>query len=154
LPAIDFLKGFSGKHVSIDGNPISFDTFLAALKTAGLTDLLTTDGPYLLLPPTDAAFADLTKAQRDTLLADPKALADLLRSYIIAGYVPKGSLVQAPGGSINRSFTNLQGTKIVLRNDGNGITVNGADVGDLPSTFVANGTQIHPITTVLLPAAK
>jgi hypothetical protein len=153
LPVMDFLKGFSGKHVSIGGSPISFDLFLAALKTAGLSDLLATGGPYLLLPPTDAAFADLTQAQR-THLADPKALADLLRSYVIVGYVPKGSLVQTPGESINRTFTNLQGTTTTLRNDGNGITVNGIDVGDLPSTFVANGTQVHPITTVLLPATK
>jgi len=41
---------------------------LAAIKTAGLTDMLVTGGPYLVLAPTDEAFAALPKETRDALL--------------------------------------------------------------------------------------
>jgi len=32
--------------------------------------------------------------------------------------------------------------------------VNGSGVGDMESTFIANGTQVHPIMKVLLPLNK
>jgi uncharacterized surface protein with fasciclin (FAS1) repeats len=150
LNAISFMQGYSGAGIVHDGT-WSFDTFLAAIKTAGLTDLLATGGPYLVLAPTDEAFAALPKAKRDALLADPKALADLVRNHIVAGYIPRGSLAKTPGGSFDRTLTNLLGTPLTI---GDGFSVNGTSVGDYWSTFVANGTQVHPITTVLLPATK
>jgi Fasciclin domain/Domain of unknown function (DUF4397) len=150
LNTIDFLKGFSGMHLQMDGRAVSFDTLLAAIKTAGLTELLTTGGPYALFAPTDDAFATMPKDQRDTLLADPKALADLLRAHISQGYYPSYSFSKTPGQPWDRTITNLLGAKMVL---GDG-TINGAAVGDISSTIVANGIRVSPITKVLLPAAK
>jgi hypothetical protein len=150
LNAISFMQGYSGAGI-VHGGTWSFDTFLAAIKSAGLTDQLATGGPYLVLAPTDEAFAALPKAKRDALLADPKALADLVRNHIVAGYIPRGSLAKTPGGSFDRTLTNLLGTPLTI---GDGFSVNGIGVGDFWSTFVANGTQVHPITTVLLPTTK
>jgi uncharacterized surface protein with fasciclin (FAS1) repeats len=150
LNPITFMQGYSGAGIA-HGSTLSFDTFLAAIKTAGLTDLLTTGGPYLVLAPTDEAFAALPKATRDALMADPKALADLVRNHIVAGYIPRGSLAKTPGGPFDRTLTNMLGAKLAI---GDGFSVNGTGIGDFSSTFVANGTQVHPITTVLLPATK
>jgi transforming growth factor-beta-induced protein len=97
LNAIDYLQAQTDASAKNGGRTNAYTTLLAAIKTAGLTDLLTTGGPYLLLAPTDEAFAALAKDKRDALLADPKALADLLRGHIIAGYYPYGTLVAAPG---------------------------------------------------------
>ncbi len=87
LNTIDFLQGITTEAATIGGVP-SYATFLAAVKTAGLTDLLTTGGPHLVFAPTDKAFAMLPKDQRDALLADPNAL----RAYIVEGYYPTGTL--------------------------------------------------------------
>ena len=82
---------------------------LEAIKTAGMTDLSTGDTTVLFLPPTDRAFADLPQSQREALLANPTALAAMLRSHTIAQYVPRGSLAKTPGGQFDRTFTNLNG---------------------------------------------
>jgi uncharacterized surface protein with fasciclin (FAS1) repeats len=147
LTAIDYLKSFSGAGFRRDGQTVSFDAFLAAITTAGLTDMLTSGDPYLILAPTDAAFASVPKAIRD----DPKAMAALVRNHIVAGYVPKGSLAKTPGGPFDRTFTNLLGAKLAI---GDGFIVNGQEVSDGDSAFVANGTQVHPLLRVLLPATK
>lgn len=148
LNIIDFLQGFSGKQLSTHGAPTSFDTFLTAIKTAGLSEELAHGGPHLVLAPTDAALAALPKEKREALLADSKALGDLVRNHIVAGYVPKGSLAETPGGPFDRTFTNLLGGQITI---GDGYTVNGKNVGDFDSYFFADGSQVHPISTVLLP---
>jgi len=150
LNIIDFLQGFTGKHV-VQGSEISFETLLAAIKTAGLTDLLITGGPYYMLAPTDSAFAALPKKQLDALLADPPALANLLRNHIVAEYVPRGSLAKTPGGVLDRTLVNLLGAKLTI---GDGYTVNGSSVGDFYAYFVANGSYVKVIDTVLLPAAQ
>ncbi len=151
LNTLEFLQGFSGVGFEEDYQVISFDTFLKAVEIAGLTDLLTTADPLLVLPPTDLAFAELPKEQLDALMADPEALADLLRNHIAEAYVPKGALATTPGGPFDRSFTNLLGGTTHI---GDGYTVNGLNVGDTSSTFTVNGTQVHPITKVLLPDSQ
>jgi fasciclin domain-containing protein/uncharacterized protein DUF4397 len=149
LTTIEFLQGWSGKGIKHGGSP-TFDTFLAAVKTASLTDLLTTSSPYALFVPTDAAFAAMPKAKRDALLADPKALADLVRALISPGYYPAQSFSKTPGEPWDRTITNMLGAKLVLGDS----TINGAAMGDLNSFFVANGVRVTPIPVVVLPAAK
>jgi len=151
LNTIDFLKGFNGVDFESNGKAITFDIFLSAIKTAGLTDLFTSGKPLLVLVPTDAAFAALPKATLNALMADPKALLDLVHNHVVEAYVPRGSLAKTPGGGFNRTFTNILGAQITI---GEGYTVNGINVGDIDSTFIANGTQVHPITKVLLPLTK
>ena len=150
LSTISFLQGFSGKKLAMEAQ-ISFVTLLGAIKTAGLTDTLNTGGPYVFFAPTDAAFAALPQDKRDALLADPQALANLLRSLIVPGYFPLGSLSKTPTVAFDRSLTNMAGAKLVI---GGGFTINGADTGPLESAFVSNGNQVHPINTVLMPATK
>jgi hypothetical protein len=149
LTTIEFLQGWSAKGVKHGGSP-TFDTFLAAIKTAGLTDLLSTSSPYALFVPTDEAFGAMPKAERDALMADPKALADLVRAHISPGYYPYRSFSKTPGEPWDRTITNLLGAKLVL---GDG-TINGAAVGEIDSFFVANGVRVTPIPVVVLPDAK
>ena len=138
-----FLKAFS----STEGSSDSFDTFLTAVETAGLTNLLTNGGPHFVLAPTDEAFAALPKDQFDALMADPEALAELLRYHIVEGYYPVGAL----GGEERRGkvLMNLLGMELELKAGGGWI--NGTPVGDIESVVVANGTRVGPITAVLLP---
>jgi uncharacterized surface protein with fasciclin (FAS1) repeats len=128
----------------------SFTTVLAAIKTAGMTDLYTGGATLLFLPPTDRAFTVLPQAQRDALLADPAALAAMLRSHTIGAYVPRGSLATTPGGSLDRTFKNLNGETIKIGSD---FGINGGSGGG-ESYWLANGTQIHPVNDVSFPPAS
>ena len=118
LNAIDFLQGVSDQHLKnggeVFGNLPAFNTFLAAVKTAGLTDLLTSGGPHLVFAPTDKAFASLPKDQLDVLMADPKALGDFLGAYIVEGYYPRGTLGEDLDNVLGRTVTNLLGKELVL----------------------------------------
>jgi hypothetical protein len=82
LNALEFLQAHSNSGYEYSGHVIKFDTFLAAVKAAGLTDLLTT-GTYLLFAPTDEAFLALPSAQLDALMADPEVLANYLSNYFV-----------------------------------------------------------------------
>jgi hypothetical protein len=141
LSALDFLE-IGG---STEGSPATFDTFLSAVETAGLREALATGGPFLVYAPTDAAFAALPQDQRDALMADPEALADVARYHIGEGYYPFGNL-RYP--SLRIVPTLLSGRDLELRQDG---TTNGLNITALVNLMVGNGTRMIPITRVLLP---
>jgi uncharacterized surface protein with fasciclin (FAS1) repeats len=153
---VAFLREFSGLGFEWAGHPISFDTFLSALETTGLIEMLETGGPYLVFPPTDEAFATLPQDQLDALMANPEALTDLVRYHIVEGYYPRGALITGEKGR-PKVLTNLLGMELELipgmeiGETAPNTTINGSVVSDLQHYFVANGTHIFPVTTVLLP---
>ncbi len=155
LNTVDFLQVQSDVAAQDGGHTITFTTFLNAVDTAGLSDLLTTGSPYMLFAPTDEAFAALPKEELDALIADPDALADLLRAHIAAGYYPPGSLGR---GRIDRTVTNLLGAELVLTGGGgadlaiNGVVAGGSG-GHVPSSIVANGSRVFFVRKLLLPPA-
>lgn len=72
-----------------------FVTLLAALDVAGLTDTLREPGLKTLFAPTDAAFEALSAADPErlpALLADPPALAAVLRYHLVEFDVPDDEL--------------------------------------------------------------
>jgi uncharacterized surface protein with fasciclin (FAS1) repeats len=151
LNILDFLQINTDVALRNGGQAASYSTFLAAVKTAGLSDMLVHGGPYLLLVPTDEAFAALPKDQLAALLADPKALADLLRSHVVAGYYPPGVLGQ---GGFDRTVTNLLGAKLGLTGGGQLIVNGDAVAGGGDYAMVANGTRLFWINKLLAaPAA-
>ena len=149
LDALMFLQSFSGLGVQQEGHVLSFDTFLEAVEAAGLTEIFTTGGPYLMYVPTDEAFAALPEGKLDALMADPEALADLLRYHLIEGYYPPGSLSGEAYGTVDRTLTNLMGTDLRLFAFDNTFYLNGIAQGGLQRYQVANGTFVRPITSVL-----
>ncbi len=151
LDALDVLKQFGDvKVIWNDGVELKFNTFLAAVEKAGLSDLLTS-GTYLIFAPTDAAFAAMPKDQLDALMADPKALADFVRFHVAQGYYPPGSLSGTIMGVADSTVTNLLGADLKLSGD---LTINGINLPGLPSMEVADGTRILPVTKVLAPLGQ
>jgi uncharacterized surface protein with fasciclin (FAS1) repeats len=137
LSAVDFLKVREG-----------FTTYLNALETAGLTDTLISESPYMLFAPTDQAFAAMPKEELDALMADPEALADLLQAHIAPGYYPPGSLGR---GLIDRTVTNLLGEELVLTGGGGeDLAINGATMGPGGDyVMVANGSRVFSVSNLL-----
>ncbi len=131
-----------------EGQELSFNTFLSAVETAGLSDMLTT-GTHLIFAPTDEAFEVLPDGQLEALLADAEGLADFLRYHIVEGYYPVGSLSDATYSFNDATVTNMQGIELSLIGD----AVNDINVSNVPSPTVANGTRVYPVTSVLMQLA-
>lgn len=155
LNAREFLEQFSGLGYEQNGLAFSFNTFLAAMEKAGLGDLLTTGGPYAMFVPVDDAFAALPDGQLDALMADPEALAKLLRYHIAPGYYPVGTLNNGKTWSgLDRTITNMVGADLKLLIENDVFTVNEVVEVDVQSYFVPSGTRLWPMSKVLTPPAE
>jgi uncharacterized surface protein with fasciclin (FAS1) repeats len=121
----------------------SFNTFVAAVKTAGLTETLEGKGPFTIFAPTDAAFAKLPKAQLDALLKDQAKLKAILTYHVLPGNFTSDQLVKLTSAKTLNGKT----LKIVSK-DGKLWVDNGqVTLTDMPAT---NGS-VYAIDTVLLP---
>ena len=128
---------------AIDGRGYEFKTLLAAIDKAGLRDQLVKGGPYLLMAPTDDAFAALPPDKLKALLDDPKALANLLKAHLADGYFPYGSLSTSNYGTADRTIMNELGQPLALRGD----SLNGQPVGN--NYTVGNGNRVYVIFNLL-----
>lgn len=130
-------QGFSPPH--------RFNTLLTALDEAGLLETLEGEGPYTLFAPTDDAFRTFSTARLEALLKPENRdqLRRLLRHHLVEGNFVADELAQ------RSPVTTLAGSRLTVRGEDAGITVEGtavrqADVG------AANGT-IHVVGEVLVP---
>lgn len=121
-----------------------FGILLDALSTAGLTDVLLSDGPYTVLAPTDDAFEALPEDQLAQLLDDPQRLTELLRSHVVEGDFP---LDQLPSQD---TLTTLSGATLDVTSGGSEFLVNGVRI--VEQFDAANGV-IHALEGVLMPPA-
>jgi len=131
-------------------NP-DFSTLVTAVKKAGLVKALSGKGPYTVFAPTDEAFAKVPSATLTALLADKKALADVLTYHVVKGKIPASKLQPT------QTVTTLEGKDITIDvangkatiTDGQGNTVN-ITTTDIKTK---NGI-IHVIDGVLLPPSS
>jgi len=121
----------------------SFETLLAALDAAGLTETIATGGPFTVFAPTDDAFAALPEGALEGLLADPEALADVLTYHVVAGEVPASEVV-----SLDSAET-LNGASVSITASDAGVEVNEANV--IATDLAAFNGIVHVIDAVLLP---
>lgn len=143
LNVVDFLAGFAGRDVKIDGHPATFNTLLELVDKAGLRDQLVNSGPYFLLAPTDAAFEALPQAERDALLNDPQAVMNLLNAHMVDGYFPRGSLYGGIADYADRTLTSNFGKPLVFEGD----SLNGRPTG--PNYTVGNGNRVTIVYDLL-----
>ena len=121
----------------------SFNTFVAAIQTAGLTETLEGKGPFTVFAPTDAAFAKLPKGKLDALLKDPAKLKAILTYHVLPGNFTSAQLVKLS------SAKTLNGKTLKIVSKDGKVTVDNAQVNltDMPAT---NG-GVYAIDTVLMP---
>jgi len=120
-----------------------FTTLVAAVQAAGLVDTLSSEGPFTVFAPTDAAFAALPAGVLDKLLL-PENL-DILVS-ILTYHVVSGTVLAADVAA--GQVTTVQGEAITVETMG-GVTVNGANV--VAVDVLASNGVIHVIDAVILP---
>ena len=126
----------------------TFNTLVAAVKAAGLVDVLSGPGPFTVFAPTDEAFAKLPKGTVEALLKDPKKLAGILTYHVLPAKVMAADVVK--GG--NRSVATVNGQSLMVRVANGGVQVDGAKV--IATDVLASNGVIHVIDTVVLPKAE
>lgn len=116
-----------------------FQTFLAAVETAGLTETLSGPGPFTIFAPDDDAFA----AAGD-IPTDPEALEQLILYHVVADELIAFELAGL------ESVTTLQGGTITVAVEGGAIVLNGVATATITNVDGSNGVA-HVVNTVLTP---
>ena len=122
-----------------------FDTLVAAVKAAGLVDVLKSDGPFTVFAPTDEAFAKLPKGTLESLLKpeNKEKLAAILTYHVAPGKLTASDVTRATGAiSANGQWLGFKSSNGKVMVDE--ATVVTADIK------CANGV-IHVIDQVVLP---
>ncbi len=123
----------------------NFKTLLAAVKAAGLVEMLSGAGPFTVFAPTDEAFAKLPEGTVASLLKpeNREQLVAILKYHVVAGRVYSDQALK-----VGDAVTLLK-EEIHLTAGDNGATVNGAKL--ISTDIDASNGVIHVIDTVLLP---
>jgi uncharacterized surface protein with fasciclin (FAS1) repeats len=120
----------------------NFTTLVAGIKSVGLTDKLTGNGPFTIFAPTDAAFKKLPPGALEALLKDSAKLKAVLSYHMVAGNVWAKDMKSG-------DMTTLQGSPLTASVSTSGVHVNGAHVKQA-DIAAANGV-LHAIDTVIMP---
>ena len=131
--------------VAIAASSESFQTLVAAVSAAGLTETLKGPGPFTVFAPTDEAFDKLPEETLESLL-DPENRETLVE--ILTYHVVFGSFTETEVRKASVTDT-VQGTSLLFAQGPLGITVDGVSIGQ--SDIQATNGVIHVIDQVLLP---
>ncbi len=126
----------------------SFNTLAAALKAAGLVDVLTGKGPFTVFAPTDEAFAKLPAGTVEKLLLpeNKDKLIAILTYHVVPGNVMASDVVKLDGANtVNGQRANIKVWEGKVMVDG--ATVTATDV-------TASNGVIHIIDSVILPESR
>ncbi len=121
----------------------SFQTLVAAVTAAGLTETLQGKGPFTVFAPTDAAFAKLPAGAVQGLLADKARLTSLLTYHVVPGRVLAADVVKV------RSAKSVQGGDLRVSAENGTVSIDDAKV--VQTDVLASNGVIHAIDTVLSP---
>src|SRR3954452_14437451 len=138
--------------VDIAANNSDFSTLVTAVKSAGLADTLSGQGPFTVFAPTNEAFNALPAGTVDNLLKPENnaQLTSVLTYHVVPGAVLSGSLTD---GMV---VTTVEGQPLTVGVTPSGVTLTDA-AGNTASVTKAdipagNGV-VHVIDGVLLPAS-
>lgn len=122
----------------------NFQTLVAAVKAAGLTDTLKGDGPFTVFAPTDEAFAKLGSAVDDLLKPENKdKLVKVLTYHVVPGAVMSGDLKDG------MSAATVEGSEVTVHIKDGTVMVDDATV--TKADIEASNGVIHVIDTVIMP---
>lgn len=133
------------------------DTFVAAVKTAGLDGVLSGPGPFTVFAPTDAAFAALPADQRIALLDDKGRLSHLIDCNTVTGLTTVAQLTELAaqnGGTYPlKTMGGCTLTATVAATGGVILTDDAGTTGHITTGDISqeNGV-VHVVDTVFLPA--
>ena len=119
-----------------------FNTLIAAVDAAGLTETLSNEGPFTVFAPNDDAFAKLPEGTVEGLLKDKEKLTAILTYHVVSGKFKASDVMDM------KSAKTLQGGELKI-DSSDGVKVNDAKVIQ-PDIMCTNGV-CHMIDSVLMP---
>jgi uncharacterized surface protein with fasciclin (FAS1) repeats len=122
-------------------NP-QLSTLVSAVTAAGLADTLNQADGITVFAPTNDAFAKIPEDTLKSVLADKKALTDILTYHVVAERRTSADLGAG-------SFTTLQGDTITTAASGDTYTANDARI--VCGNLTTSNAVVHVIDTVLMP---
>lgn len=146
-----------GTIVSVAASNKNFSTLVAAVKAAGLVDVLNSDGPFTVFAPVNSAFDKLPAGTVESLLKpeNKKVLTAVLTYHVVAGKFNASDVIKAikenggkfsvktvQGGTLTASIS--KGNVILTDAKGNTSKVIITDVK------ASNGV-VHAIDSVVMP---
>ena len=134
--------------VDIASETNGFSTLVAAVKAAGLVQTLSSQGPFTVFAPTDAAFAKLPAGTLEMLLKpeNKQKLIDILTYHVVPGNVKAAQVVTLS------SAKTVEGDSVKIKVMDGKVYIDNAQV--VQTDIMASNGVIHVIDTVLLPPAK
>jgi uncharacterized surface protein with fasciclin (FAS1) repeats len=132
-------------------------TLVAAVKAAGLVEVLQSAGPFTVFAPVNAAFSKLPAGTVETLLKpeNKATLTAVLTYHVVAGRISAAELVQQiKAGKGKAMLTTVQGGRLTAMMKGKKIVLKDEKGGTSTITIKdvnqSNGV-IHVIDSVVLP---
>jgi uncharacterized surface protein with fasciclin (FAS1) repeats len=134
-----------------------FSTLVTAVTAAGLVETLSSEGPFTVFAPNNAAFAKLPEGTVETLLKPENLdkLKAVLTYHVVAGKFDAATVIDAINNNDGKySVTTVQGGTIVLSLADGKVILTDANGGTstvvLADVAASNGV-IHAIDTVVMP---
>jgi len=123
----------------------SFNTLVAAVKTAGLVDTLKGKGPFTVFAPTDDAFKKLPPGTLDDLLKpeNKEKLKGILTYHVVSGKVMAKDVTKI------KSAKTVNGQSLTITVKDKDVMVDNAKV--IKTDIACSNGVIHVIDTVVLP---
>ncbi len=150
-------KDGDGTIVEVAAGNKDFSTLVAAVKAADLVATLSSEGPFTVFAPTNAAFAKLPAGTVDGLL-EPEAkgtLTAVLTYHVVAGEFKAAAVIEAIKKNKGKfEITTVQGGKLIASLKGKNVILTD-EKGNVATVVIAdvaasNGV-IHAIDTVVMP---
>ena len=134
-------------------------TLVAAVKAAGLVDVLMSEGPFTVFAPTNAAFAKLPAGTVETLLKPEnlKTLQTILTYHVVAGKMNAKDIDAAiKKGNGKATFKTVSGGTLTAWMKGKDLYITDEN-GNSAKVTIADVNQkngvIHVVDTVVTPKA-
>jgi len=123
-----------------------FKTLVAAVKAAGLVDVLKAKGPLTVFAPSDEAFDKLPKGTVESLLKpeNKHKLISILTYHVVPARLPAAEVVKSTG------VLTAQGQRLKFKCSGDAAMVDNATI--VTTDIEAKNGVVHVIDAVLLPS--
>ena len=124
----------------------SFKTLVAAVKAAGMVEVLKGEGPFTVFAPTDEAFKKIPEETLKMLLQpeNKEKLQAILKYHVVAGDVRAAAVVK-----LQKAKT-VNGQEVEIKvTDKGGVMLDGANV--IKTDIECGNGVIHVIDTVIMP---
>ena len=145
---VAYAKGTDMDIVDVAVSAGSFETLVAAVKAAGLVEVLKSDGPFTVFAPTDDAFKALPEGTVTELLKpeNKDKLIAILTYHVVPGKVTAADVVELT------SVKTVQGQKVSIKTTDKSVMIDGARV--LKTDIPASNGVIHVIDAVIIPSEE